>query len=94
MRVLGKRLISDSIAKHADARSGLQTWLAEAEEAEWTSPQDVKRRYPSASFIGDGRVIFNIRGNTYRLVVRVAYKTSIMKVEWFGTHAEYSKKKL
>jgi mRNA interferase HigB len=93
MRVLGKRLISKTIAKHADACSGLQAWLAEAEAAEWTSPQDVKRRYPSASLVREGRVIFNIRGNKYRLVVKVAYRTGVVLVEWFGTHAEYSKKK-
>lgn len=93
MRVLGKKWIHKGTERHADACSSLQAWLAEVEHAQWTSPQDVKRRYPSASFLGGDRVIFNIRGNSYRLVVKVAYDTGIVLVKWFGTHAEYSKKR-
>ncbi|MCK4548302.1 MAG: type II toxin-antitoxin system HigB family toxin [Candidatus Eisenbacteria sp.] len=93
MRVLGKERIHEAIAKHADAGPRLRAWLAEAEDAKWTSSRDVKRRYPSVSFLGGNRVIFNIGGNNYRLVASAAYNTDTVLVEWFGTHAQYSKKR-
>ena len=78
---------------HADSRGPLDAWRAEVEAANWVGPQDVKTRYPSASFLADNRVIFNIKGNTYRLVVKARYQNGIVLIEWIGTHAEYSKKK-
>lgn len=78
--------------KHAGSRKALEAWYAEAERSDWQTPQDIKNRYASADFLADNRVIFNIKGNHFRLVVKVRYQNSIVVVEWVGTHAEYSKK--
>lgn len=76
---------------HADSRGSLDAWQAELEAAQWSGPQEVKDRYPSASFLAENRVIFNIKGNSYRLVVKVRYQNGIVLIEWIGTHAEYDK---
>ena len=93
MTVIGIKVISDAIRKHADARTPLQSWLAEVKEAKWKNSQDIRKFYRTASFLGDNKVIFNIGGKKYRFVVRLTYKVGIVEVLWFGTHAEYSKKK-
>jgi mRNA interferase HigB len=76
---------------HPDVRSAVDSWIAEVSEARWSSPVDVKARYPSASILESNRVIFNLRGNNYRVDTTIAYKTSIVVVNRAGTHAEYSK---
>jgi mRNA interferase HigB len=78
---------------HADSRGPLDAWQTEVEKAKWVGPQDIKNRYPNASFLADNRVIFNIKGNTYRLVVKTRYQNGIVLIEWVGTHADYDKKK-
>jgi mRNA interferase HigB len=93
MRILGLLFLDDFKKSHADARGPLDAWRREVEEAKWQSPQDIKQRYRSADFLGDNRVIFNIKGNSYRLVVKVRYQNGMVVVEWVGTHAEYSKKR-
>jgi len=89
MTVAGKKILLEFAAKHADVRSAIAAWVAEVEEANWTGPQDVKARYPTASFIGDKRVVFNIKGNHYRLDVQISYSTKVVLVKRVGTHAEY-----
>lgn len=93
MRILGLPLLHDFKQSHADARGALDAWQGEAERESWQTPQDIKRRYRHADFLSGNRVIFNIKGNTYRLVVQVRYRNGLVVVEWVGTHAEYSKKK-
>ena len=93
MQLLGLIKLDVFKKTHADARGALDAWQAEVQVAQWTGPQDVKSRYPSASFLADNRVIFNIKGNTYRLVVKARYQNEIMLIEWIGTHAEYDKLK-
>lgn len=78
--------------ENAQSRSALDAWRYEASNADWKTPQDVKDRYRSADILPNNRVIFNIKGNDYRLVVQVAYRYGIIQIEWVGTHAEYSKK--
>ena len=70
----------------------LEAWFAEAKDATWTRPQDVKDQYRSADILPGNRVIFNIKGNRYRLVIRVRYQNGIVYIEWVGTHAEYSRR--
>ena len=89
MDVVGRGVLEDFKRRHADARGPLDAWLSEAEEAEWRGPEDVKARYPSASIISGTRWIFNIKGNSYRLDVKIAYQTQVVKVVRVGTHAEY-----
>jgi len=76
---------------HRDAEGPLKAWLAEARSAQWASPQEVKNQYASASFLGNKRVVFNIKGNDYRLIVAIAYQMQYVYVKFIGTHAEYDK---
>jgi mRNA interferase HigB len=91
MKLLYKKLLHDFKEKHADARSQIESWEAEVEEAQWSSSADLKRRYPKASLLKDQYVIFNICWNKYRLLVQVGYKTSIVLIKKIGTHKEYDK---
>jgi mRNA interferase HigB len=93
MRILSLPLLEDFKRHHADVRGQLDAWRDEVERETWQTSQDIKRRYKSADFLADNRVIFNIKGNSYRLVVQVRYRNRIVVIEWVGTHAEYNKKK-
>ena len=92
MRIAGRDNLDEFSDAHADARSWIANWIADAETALWLTPQDIKRNYASASFLPSNIVIFNIKGNRYRLEVRVAYNTGTVVVRWVGTHAEYTKR--
>jgi mRNA interferase HigB len=89
MRVVGRKLLEDFKKRHADARGQVDAWLAEAKEASWKTPHDVKESYATASILKNGVVVFNIRGNRYRLAVQIAYQTEVLKVLAIGTHKEY-----
>jgi mRNA interferase HigB len=89
VRVISKQPLADFWRKHPTCRESLQAWYAEACHASWTSPQDIKQRYVSASFVAKNRVVFNIKGNEYRLVVAVAYKLQAVYIKFVGTHAQY-----
>jgi mRNA interferase HigB len=89
MILVGKRLLSEFARTHASSRDAIAAWTAEVEAASWRSPIDVKRRYRSASFVGGDRIIFNLKGNHFRLDVRVNYSAQIVLVRRIGTHAEY-----
>ncbi len=93
MRILGLLVLEEFKKAHADARGPLDAWRREAEDSKWLTPQDIKQRHRSADFLADNRVIFNIKGNSYRLVVQVRYQNGMVAVEWVGTHAEYDKKR-
>jgi mRNA interferase HigB len=92
MKVVGRGVLNAFCSRHTDALSWIEHWLSEAEDATWKSPQDIKLRYSSASFLSGNRVIFNVKGNLYRLEVTVAYKTSTVVVTWAGSHADYDKR--
>ena len=94
MKIVGRRLLHTFGEKHSDARNWIRGWLAEAELSTWTSPQHIKKRYASASFLANNLVIFNVKGNHYRLEVRVAYETEVILIRWIGTHAEYDRRNL
>jgi mRNA interferase HigB len=93
MRILGLPLIDEFKLRAPEARGALDAWRNEVASADWQRPQDIKDRYRSADFLADNRVIFNIKGKSYRLVVKVRYQNGLVQVEWVGTHAEYSKRK-
>ncbi|MGQ0836636.1 MAG: type II toxin-antitoxin system HigB family toxin [Gammaproteobacteria bacterium] len=92
MTVVGRSVLDAFSRKHADTRQWIEHWLAEVEAALWASPREIKEKYSSASFLAGNRVIFNVRGNDYRLEVIVAYGTSVVSVIWAGTHAEYDQR--
>ena len=91
MRVIARRTLRDFYQDHADSKSSLEAWFHEAVDAKWTSPQDIKARYPSTDILPGNRVVFNIKGNTYRLIVKIHYNTSVVFIRFVGTHAQYDK---
>ncbi|OGA44747.1 MAG: addiction module toxin RelE [Betaproteobacteria bacterium RIFCSPLOWO2_12_FULL_62_58] len=92
MKLVGREILEEFIVRHADTRGPIASWFAEAEAAIWETPHDIKARYATASFLSDNTVIFNIKGDSYRLETQIAYKTSVVIIVWAGTHAEYSKR--
>jgi len=84
----------ESLADHVDYRAvkaALEAWFEEARQAEWKRPADVKEHYGSASLVGADRVVFNIKGNDYRLVAAIDYRRGIVFIKWVGRHADYDK---
>jgi len=79
----------ESDPTHADAKGPLQAWYHEVRVAVWADPSDVKAKYRNASILKGGRVVFNIAGNKYRLVVSICYPTQTVYVRFIGTHREY-----
>jgi mRNA interferase HigB len=72
-------------------KSALESWFHEVQGTKWKTPADVTRSYANASIVGNDRVVFNIKGNAYRLVVAVDYKREIVFIKWLGSHGEYDK---
>ena len=89
MRVIAVKNIREFCAQHPQAAQALKAWTEEARNASWKTPQDIKNRYSSASFLGRNRVVFNIKGNEYRLVAAVAYQFEAVYIKFIGTHAQY-----
>ena len=92
MRVISKQTLRrfwEASSSRADVRRALEAWHREARRASWQSPQDIKRKYAGASILKGGRVVFNVCGNRYRLVVRINYSQQIVFVRFVGSHAEY-----
>lgn len=92
MRVAGRDRLDAFCRKHGDARAWIENWLADVEPVSWATPQDLRDRYASASFLPGGVVVFNVKGNTYRLEVDVAYRTGVISVRWIGTHRAYDER--
>ena len=94
MLVLGRNKLIKFARKHTNSKKALDVWYKEVSEAEWLTPHDVRAQFQSADFISNNRVIFNIKGNHYRLIVKVKYLNNFVAVEWVGKHDDYSKLKL
>jgi len=89
MTLAGKRLLSGFTRDHASARDAVAAWVAEVEAACWRSSAEVKSRYPTASFVRSNRVVFNLKGNHFRLDAQISWPTQVVLVRRIGTHAEY-----
>lgn len=89
MRVIARRALKEFWESHREARSALESWYKEVRAADWRSPSDVKRKFPSASILEGNRIVFNIKGNRFRLIVRVNYELQIMYIRFIGKHSEY-----
>jgi len=76
---------------HPQAEQALRAWHDEARHAAWRTPQDIKNHYASARFVSKNRVVFNIKGNDYRLIVAIAYRFQAIYIKFIGTHAEYDR---
>lgn len=89
MKLVGKPRLVEFAEEHADVREQIRAWTAEVEDAHWGSPHELKERYSSVSFLGNGRAVFNLKGNDYRLGVTINYEAQIVAVRRIGTHADY-----
>ena len=97
MIVIGTEVVEKYFDAHAShkgiraARSQFDAWLDIVARAEWRNPEEVKAAYPKASILKAGRVVFNIKGNDYRLIARLQYQADVLAIRFFGTHAEYDR---
>ena len=91
MRIISRRALREFWQKreYADAEQPLKAWFREASKGDWSSPAQIKAAYRSASIVPDNRVVFNIAGNKYRLVVKVNYPYRVMYIRFVGTHRHY-----
>ena len=91
MKIRNKELLNKYATKHANVRNALQHWISFVEEVEWKSHNELKLDFPSADYVGNGRYVFNMQGNNYRLVTIVVFIEGYLKIRFIGTHAEYEK---
>ena len=91
MWIISNRRLREFGERHPDAREPLLTWRREVEREQWTAPYQVKARFADASILPGDRVVFNIKGNNYRLVVHIKYQYHQVYIRFIGTHAEYNR---
>jgi len=91
MRIISKKMLREFWDIRSDSEHPLRAWHAKTKQADWKTTSDVKNDYRNASFVGNNRVIFNIKGNKYRLVVIINYQHKIVYIRFVGTHNEYDK---
>jgi mRNA interferase HigB len=91
MRIISRKKLREFWERHPDARASLESWFADVKHATWETPNDIKSIYRNASFISNNRVVFNIKGNKYRIIVVVQYACQIVYIRFVGTHTEYDK---
>jgi mRNA interferase HigB len=89
MRIISRKKLREFWEQHPDARQPLQAWYDDVKHAVWKSPGDIRDAYRNASFVANNRVVFNIRGNRYRLVVAIQYEHGIVFIRFIGAHGEY-----
>ena len=89
MRIISRGTLREFWAKPADAEPSLKAWYANVKRADWKTPADVKATYRNASFVENNRVVFNIKGNSYRLVAVIHYQYGIVYIRFVGTHQDY-----
>lgn len=89
MRIISKRTLREYWERYPDAKNPLLSWYREVTKEDWDTPAKIKAKYGNASIVGDNRVVFNIKGNAYRLVVKINYPYRTVYVRFIGTHAEY-----
>jgi mRNA interferase HigB len=97
MRIIARRTLRDFVAERSGSKdqpalkAALDSWFAEASKAQWSSTADVKRLYATASIVTADRIVFNIKGNDYRVVVSVDFEKAIVWIKWLGTHKDYDR---
>ncbi|MBM3180873.1 MAG: type II toxin-antitoxin system HigB family toxin [Chloroflexi bacterium] len=91
MRIISRKILREFWEKHPDSRQQLQAWYIDVKHANWTSPTDIKEIYPHASILVDNRVVFNIKGNKYRMIVIIQYRFGQVYIHFVGTHQEYDR---
>ena len=88
-RIIAKSTLRDFWEKHSDSEQYLKTWYETAKNSKWETPNDIKKTYVNASILKDNRVVFNIKGNSYRLIVKFNYLKQWAFIRFIGTHSEY-----
>ena len=91
MRVISRKTLKDFWERHADSEQALKAWFHETRAARWKSFTDIKARHRTADALPGNRIVFNLKGNTYRLIVRLHYNTGIVFIRFVGTHAAYDR---
>lgn len=91
MRIIAKKILRDFWTIHKDCEQQLKSWYQEASKAEWKNLNELKAEYPNASILSDNRVVFNIKGNTYRLIIKMNFDYQMIGIRFIGTHPEYDK---
>ena len=91
MRVISRKILREFWEKHPDAHQPLQAWYADVKHADWKKPSDIKNAYRNVSFLASNRVVFNIKGNNYRVIVVVQYSYGVVYIRFVGTHKEYDR---
>jgi mRNA interferase HigB len=91
MRIISRKKLKEFWERHPEVRQPLQAWYDDTKRANWKNPSDIKIVYRNASFIGNDRIVFNLKGNSYRLVVVVRYEYGIVFIRFVGTHREYDR---
>ncbi len=89
MKIVSVKILKDFWAKSPDSEQHLKAWVDEVKQANWKQPADIKDKYRSASIIKNRRIVFNIKGNDYRLIVAVAYQFGAVYIKFIGTHKQY-----
>ena len=90
MRIIKRQTLVEFWERFSDAKPHLEAWFYEAKNSVWKTPAEVKEKYGNASILKNQRVVFNIKGNDYRLVVKIEYKIGIIFIRFLGTHSEYN----
>lgn len=91
MRIISRKALHEFSEKHPDCEQALEAWYHDTKRADWKTPADIKNVYRNASIVANNRVVFNIRGNQYRLVIAIQYQYGIVYIRFIGTHSEYDK---
>lgn len=93
MRIIAFRTIKEFFEKseYSDSEASLRAWYHDAKAAQWKNSNELKEQFKSASIVGEGRVVFNIKGNDYRLVVSIDYEFQVIFIRFIGTHKQYDK---
>ena len=91
MRIIAKKALVLFYTEHADAKTALEEWYEKATEAEWENFAEVRQTFNSADLVGNNRIVFNIRGNQYRLVVLVLFRIKMVYIRFIGTHKDYDR---
>jgi len=91
LRVIAKKIPREFLGKRNDCEQQLKAWYQEASKAEWPNPNEIKSEYPCGSITSNNRIVFNIKGNTYRLIVKINFDYQMVWIRFIGSHAEYDK---
>ncbi|MCD4747110.1 MAG: type II toxin-antitoxin system HigB family toxin [Bacteroidales bacterium] len=93
MRIIAFRTLREFWKKseYSDSEKSLRSWYHDTKSADWKNSNELKQQYKNASIVGEGRVVFNINGNTYRLVISIDYKFQVIFIRFIGTHKQYDK---